>query len=188
MRVLVCYASVHGSTAEIARRIAGRIRARGIAKRVDVTPVERARSAIEYDAVILGSALHDRRWLPDARAFVFDNARALASRPLWLFSVGMISALPPSLQRWATKEGAQAIAALPASLDPKSTRLFSGVIQKEHLSTAGRVFFGLFGGHYGDFRDWSAIDAWADQIADDLAMQPPDSWPEEQENAAIGIA
>lgn len=188
MRVLVCYASEHESTAEIARRMAERIRARGIAKRIDVTPVDRARSAVEYDAVILGSALHDRRWLPDARAFVFDNSRALASRPLWLFSVGSAAALPPSLRSWASKEGTQAIAALPALLEPKSTRLFSGVIRKEHLSAMGRALFGLFGGHYGDFRDWSAIDAWADEIADELAAQPPDSWPDAPENEAIGIA
>lgn len=188
MRVLVGYASEHHSTAEIAERIGARIRARGITKRVDVSSLDRARSAIEYDAVVLGSAIHDRKWLPMARAFVFDNARALASRPVWLFGVGMAAALPATLQRWAKKEGAEAIAALPSPLDPTSTRLFSGVLRKDHLAPVGRAAFALFGGHYGDFRDWEAIDAWADEIADALAVRRPDAWSAEPEADFVGLA
>lgn len=189
MRIFVGYASEHRSTEEIARRIAARLEARGVATNVDVAPLDRARSAIRYDAVVLGSAIHDGKWLPAARNYVLENARALASRPLWMFSVGMVAALPRRLQPWASREGTTAVAALPGGLDPRSTRLFSGVVEKEHLPALGRALFAVFGARYGDFRDWKAIDAWADEIADDLATWRPGRWePDDMETEAVGVA
>ena len=41
-------------------------------------------------AVVLGSAVHNRRWLPGASAFVRDHAGVLADRPVWLFSVSSV--------------------------------------------------------------------------------------------------
>ncbi|WP_223281107.1 hypothetical protein [Streptomyces antnestii] len=37
-----------------------------------------------------------------------------------------------------------------------------------HLTPGGRAMFRLMGCRYGDHRDWQAIDAWADGIAEDL--------------------
>lgn len=171
MRVLVCHASIHGSTAEIAERLATKLREREVADRVDVFAVVRAPSAIEYDAVVLGSAIHDRAWLPEARAYLLDNLRALASRPVWLFGVGMIDALPTALRVRARRNAGRVFAKLPGSLHPRGTRLFSGVIRKEHLPATGRALVALLGCRYGDLRDWHAIDGWAAEIADGLAAR-----------------
>jgi menaquinone-dependent protoporphyrinogen oxidase len=57
MRILVAHASAHGSTAEIARRIADVLRDEGSS--VDVGPMEQQDGLGDYDAVVLGSAIHD---------------------------------------------------------------------------------------------------------------------------------
>jgi menaquinone-dependent protoporphyrinogen oxidase len=40
-----------------------------------------------FDTVVLGSAIHNSRWLPEADAFARANAAALRDRRTWLFSV-----------------------------------------------------------------------------------------------------
>jgi menaquinone-dependent protoporphyrinogen oxidase len=57
MRVLVGYASAKGSTREIAERIATRLRAAGHVTAVD--RVDEASAIASYDALVLGSAIHN---------------------------------------------------------------------------------------------------------------------------------
>jgi menaquinone-dependent protoporphyrinogen oxidase len=56
MTVLVTYASKHGSTKEIAERIAATLRRSGI--ETDLQPVEAVRDVEPYAAVVLGSAIY----------------------------------------------------------------------------------------------------------------------------------
>jgi menaquinone-dependent protoporphyrinogen oxidase len=168
MKILITYASAHGSTAEIAERIATRLRARG--SEVDAIAVENAPRVEEFDAVVVGSAIHDGAWLPSAATFMTKNARTLATRPTWLFSVGMVDALPRFFRKWAKVEGPKVVAPFSASIRPRGIELFSGVIREEHLPWLGRALFRLLGGHFGDYRNWAAIDAWADALVDDLAL------------------
>src|SRR5204862_5936066 len=77
---------------------------------VDVWPVSEVCDVGAYDAVIVGSAVHDQTWLPAAVRFMRDNRAALASRPVWLFSVGMPSPLPRGLRRGAMNGESKAVA------------------------------------------------------------------------------
>jgi menaquinone-dependent protoporphyrinogen IX oxidase len=43
-----------------------------------------------YDAVAIGSAIHNQTWLAPAAAFVRNRATILSKRPAWLFSVTSI--------------------------------------------------------------------------------------------------
>ncbi len=174
-RELVAYASRHGSTASIAERIAGRLRSAG--DDVDCRPMDEVTDLSGYDAVILGSALHDQAWLPEAMTFLARFADRLGPLPVWLFTVGMPEALPRRLQGWARMEEGQTAEKLSPLVRPKGHRLFSGVIRKDHLSGAGRVRFRMMGGRYGDFRDWDEIDRWADVVGEELhhAGQHPTS-------------
>lgn len=167
MKILVAYASAHGSTAAIAESIAARLRTRGC--EATAIAVEDAPRVEEFDAVIAGSAIHDGAWLPAAAAFMTKNAPALATRPTWLFSVGMVDALPRVFRRWAKVEETTVLTPFSASVHPRGTHLFSGVIREEHLPRLGRVLFRLLGGELGDYRDWDAIDAWADTVLEGLA-------------------
>ena len=84
MRILVVYASADGSTAEIARRIALRLRERG--HDASDQPVGSAGSLHGVDAVVLDSAVHGRQWLDEATNFVNTNRQAVHNRPFWTFS------------------------------------------------------------------------------------------------------
>ena len=72
MHVLVGYASAQGSTAEVARRIGSVIEAEGMS--VDVLPIKDVASLVDYDAVVLGSAIHTQSWLQEASDFMRTHA------------------------------------------------------------------------------------------------------------------
>jgi menaquinone-dependent protoporphyrinogen IX oxidase len=50
-------------------------------------------------------------------------------------------------------------------------RLFSGRLDRKNLGLAERAMIRAVHAEEGDFRDWTAIAAWANEIADTLA--PP---------------
>ena len=172
MKVLVGYASAHGSTAGIARAIADRLTRAGL--RVRVCPIDEVESVVTFDAVILGSAIHDRAWLPEASGFVKRNAVDLASRPVWLFSVSSVgetsSFLASSVARLIRRLGNEAreVAAFRETIRPRGHRSFAGAVERAHWGVAGDLFLRLLGGSYGDHRDWQDIEAWADAIGRDL--------------------
>lgn len=165
MRILVVYASADGSTAGIAHRIAHRLRERG--HDASDQPVGSAESLHGVDAVVLGSAVHDRRWLDEATNFINTNRQAVRNRLFWTFSVGMPDALPKAVRKIARSEENAIINQL-GDLRPRGHRLFSGVVKPSQFPLASRIFLHLVGGRYGDFRDWPAIDGWALEIADQL--------------------
>ncbi|TDL42848.1 flavodoxin domain-containing protein [Kocuria rosea] len=164
MRILVAHASAHGSTAEIARRIADVLRKEGSS--VDVGPMEQQDGLGDYDAVVLGSAVHDQDWLPVATAFVHRHQAVLRTRPVWLSSVGMSAALPRILRGPARRAQNRRLAAsLREVVHPRGHLLLSGVAQAEQLpGWAGLLLRGT-GGRFGDHRDWPRIEAWARDIA-----------------------
>lgn len=176
MKVLIAYATAHGSTRSIAENVDRFLSAR---HRVTTRPMSEVGSLAGYDAVVLGSAVHDGEWLPEARAFLLDHSSDLSTRKVWLFSVGMADALPRPMRRMATRAEAKQLAeSVPADIRPRGTRLFSGVIRREHLpSRSARVRMHLIGARYGDFRDWPEIEAWAKEIALALEPAPRDSQP-----------
>ena len=106
MLVLVGYASAHGSTRQIAERV-GSIGSAAAASRSASSRSASLHDLEPYDAVVLGSAIHHGAWLPEATEVVRANAEVLAAKPVWLFSVGMVAALPRRLQGRGTAGGAQ---------------------------------------------------------------------------------
>ncbi|GGS30310.1 hypothetical protein GCM10010269_81090 [Streptomyces humidus] len=164
--VVVVYAGAHGSTRSIAAHLAARLADRGI--RAEALPVEAVGDPSAYDVFVVGSAVHDMAWLPQALAFVHTNAALLAGRGVWLFSVGMPAALRGPWKALVAKEESHVIGGLADRLRPRGHRLFSGVIEPEHLTRTGRVKFQAMGLRYGDYRDWPAVDAWAREIGDDV--------------------
>ena len=171
MHVLVTYVSPHGSTQGIAERIATRLRESAVA--VDCAPIHETHGVADYDAVVVGSAIHDQAWLPEASQFLSAHAADLLLRPVWLFSVGMPGALARPLRGPAMREGPRAVAPFTTMVRPRGTRIFSGVVSKEHFPRVSRAVLRLMGGHYGDFRSWPDVDAWAAEISDALLHGPP---------------
>lgn len=169
VRILIGFASARGSTAQIAQRIAEVLEREGLG--VELLPVSSVGDPGIYDAVVLGSAIHQQAWLPEATAFVQHHARALVSRPVWLFSVGMTAGLPRVIRRAAYRAQDRRLAvALRDVVHPRGHRLFSGVSRAEDFPRSTGVLFRSTGARFGDFRDWDEIEGWARGIARDLLV------------------
>ncbi|GAA3771878.1 flavodoxin domain-containing protein [Streptomyces coacervatus] len=167
MDILVGYATAHGSTREIAERLAAGLGEAGL--KAEARAMETVDDADGYRAFVLGSAVHGQTWLDPAKEFVRDNLDVLGPRPVWIFSVGMPGALRGPWRRVAAKEIPVIVESLPGGLSYRDHRLFSGVITREQLPRGARIRFHLVGGRFGDYRDWAAIDSWGSGIADELA-------------------
>ena len=170
MRALVAYASDHGSTRGVAEQVGSVLAEHGL--QADVRSFSSVEDTEGYDAFVLGSAVHDQKWLPAARDFIHEHAAALARRPVWLFSVGMPGALRWPLSLFATAEEPKLLAQFEGAIEPVAHHLFSGVIAPGHLPRTGRVLFRAIGGRYGDYRNWPEIQAWARQIAAAVSPTP----------------
>ncbi len=175
MTALVAVASRHGATRGIAERIAGRLAAAGVP--ADLRDVSEVHDPAAYDAFVLGGAAYMFHWLKEATAFAKRNRALLGQHPVWLFSSG------PLGTDLVDKEGRDVLtttvprefAALRTLLHPRDMRVFFGAWDAAAKPVGlGERFVRLMPAARdamptGDFRDWAAIDAWADGIAAELA-------------------
>ncbi|MCW2605002.1 MAG: Flavodoxin-like protein [Pseudonocardiales bacterium] len=175
MRVLVAYASKHGSTAEIAQSIADGIRhgltvttappvadLEFIVPTVNVWSVEDAPEPGDFDAVVIGSAVYMGRWLHSARSYLKEHANALACLPLWLFSSGPIGTMGLS-----DAEPADFVE-LRQDLAVEDHIVFGGRLDRHSLHLAEKAVLVALRTPDGDFRDWAAIAQWSRGIAASL--------------------
>ncbi len=152
---------------EIAQRIAGVLEKEGLS--VDVLPISQLGGLEGYDAAVLGSAVHQQAWLPEAMAFIQGHANELVARPVWLFSVGMSAGLPRLVRTSARKAQDRRLAGeLRDLVRPRGHCLLSGVAREEDFPGWTSVLFRMVGARFGDFRDWDQIEEWARGIAHDL--------------------
>jgi menaquinone-dependent protoporphyrinogen oxidase len=162
MRVLVTYASKHGSTREIAERIASRLNGHGVT--ADLRPANQVDEIDGYDGIVIGSAVYIGRWMKEATELVERVRPALPGCRVWLFSSGPLGDQPgvdpPQAAQLAT------------SLNVVEHRLFAGAMSKERLSLVERALVKGVKAPYGDYRDWSEIDSWAATIAQQLDSSP----------------
>jgi menaquinone-dependent protoporphyrinogen oxidase len=186
MKVLVVYASRHGSTHGIAQRIADVLRTEGL--EVDLAPADHAAGVGAADAVVLGSAVYMGTWLKEAVDFVKRNEVRLAEMPLWFFSSGplpgssiakgpetdpLTDALGP--EDGPGSGGRKKVAEITAATNPKEHRVFLGAFDPDDPPkvTSERLVRLLppvkKALPAGDFREWDAIEAWAREIAATLA-------------------
>jgi len=166
MKVLVAVASKHGATADIADRVAGILRATGH----DVTQFDithghvRGDSVDGYGAYIIGSAIYEGHWLRGARHFVLDHAIALQRGEVHLFSSG-----PLGDDEAHVGVDTHKIDELIRAVDAVEHRMFSGRLDRGELNRLERWVVDVVRAHDGDFRDWTAIDAWATRLSASLA-------------------
>jgi menaquinone-dependent protoporphyrinogen oxidase len=159
MKILVAYASKHGSTTGIAGRVAEKLRASG--HEVDLGAVGEVADVGTYDGYVIGSAVYYGGWMKEATAFVESNTAWLARRPVWLFSSGPVGPAAPA----DPKE----LPAIREAIKPLDHRVFYGALDRHHLSVGERIVVSAVKAPDGDYRDWREIGAWADEIARELA-------------------
>ena len=186
-KLLVVYGSRHGATEGIAQRIGEVFRAQGLAAPVVSAENVADEDVRDADAFVVGSAVYMGRWLKEPTEFLERYPTLLRACPVWLFSSGP---LPGST---ATKDasdpltdalgpesgpgsgGRRKIEDLAESLGVRDHSVFLGKYDPE---TPPRTFperivrmlpFAKGVLPHGDFRNWPDIEAWALEIAAEVA-------------------
>jgi menaquinone-dependent protoporphyrinogen oxidase len=161
-KVLVAYASRLGGTRGIAEAIGAGLGKRG--HDAVVRAVEEVASLDGFDAVVLGSGVFANHWHKPAVELARRHEAELTARPLWLFSSGPIGEIKNPGPLADPKE----VAALRSRLRPRDHQIFWGSMDRDALNKSDiggltRLFSRFI--PEGDWRDWPAIDAWAEKIS-----------------------
>lgn len=166
-RALVAHATKHGGTGEIATRIAERLRTHGL--EVELRAAADVRDVGNYALVIVGSAVYMNKWQRDGIDLLKRLEADRAELPVWLFSSGPTGGTPE-----ADAKVAQQLAMQPRA-PGEAGRLADRIGVRGHATFGGRIDESM-GGIFerwmprGDWRDPAAIDAWADAIAEAVAL------------------
>ncbi|MFE1794873.1 flavodoxin domain-containing protein [Streptomyces sp. NPDC059517] len=160
-RVLVAYGTKNGSTAWIADAVAAVLRKDGLA--ADPLPARSVTGTlVAYDAVVVGGGLYAGRWHRDARRFLRRHRAELAGRPVWLFSSGPLDASAAERDIPPVSDVRRAM----DRLDVREHITFGGCLEEGAKGfVAGMI---VRSGKGGDFRDFTAIEAWASRIGTQL--------------------
>jgi menaquinone-dependent protoporphyrinogen oxidase len=161
-KILVTYASRLGSTAGVAEAIGKTLTDNGA--QVEVRRMEDVTDLSSYDAVVAGSAIRGKQWLPEAEQFMQKHQAALRQKPFAAFLVCMTLALKNGEKY--RPHVASFLDPVRALVKPVSEGLFAGVLNVSKIESFSNrlkfrisVLFGVW--KEGDHRDWKAIHEWA---------------------------
>jgi menaquinone-dependent protoporphyrinogen oxidase len=164
--ILVTYATRYGSTQEVAETVATTLRGSGL--QVETQPARKVPSLDAYGAVVLGAPLYMGHWLEDAGRFLAQHREALVQRPVAVFTLGPTR---PDEKEWEAVRAQldQELARYPW-LTPVAFELFGGKYDPATLDLPHRMLAALPGSPLhrmpaSDVRDWTAIRAWASDLA-----------------------
>jgi menaquinone-dependent protoporphyrinogen oxidase len=155
-RILVAYATKHGSTTGIAEAIGKEITAAGLS--VEVKEIKNVQSPAGYDAVVIGGPIYMGKVMAEVKKFIARHQEKLAAMPVAAFVVGLSPASKDEKQIGDAKKALQDAV---APLQPVASTLFAGSLDPEKLGFIERKMIGMVKSPTGDFRDWEAIAAWA---------------------------
>jgi menaquinone-dependent protoporphyrinogen oxidase len=164
-KILVAYGTRYGATAGIAERIGEVLKKAGFT--VDVASADKAGEPGGYDAVILGSALYIGQWRKEAANYLAKHEQALAKLPVWLFSSGPAGKgdVKELMNGFTFPEKLKPVA---ERTKPRDNTVFHGVVDFKKLNFLEKFVMNNMKIVEGDYRDWTAIDAWAEGIAKEL--------------------
>jgi menaquinone-dependent protoporphyrinogen oxidase len=158
-KVLVAYASRCGSTGEVAEAISRELCAAGTA--VDVRQMKDVSDLSAYRGVIAGSAVYRSNLLPEAVEFVKANQKILGRMPIAYFVVcGTLQEDTPEKR----EKAAAFLAPLREMVPPVNEGLFAGRIEYSRVSLLEQLIVRVLGSEEGDWRDWDAIQTWAEGL------------------------
>jgi len=171
--VLVLYATHEGQTAKVAERLSSTldelghdVAVRDLSQTTDV-------AVGEYDAVLVGSPVNNRKHLPEVVAFVEENREAIAALPNAFFQLSLASL-------WGEREANRFVANLTEETgwQPDRVGLFAGAVAYTQYDLPTRLLFKLVSAvTTGDtdtsrdyeYTDWEGVETFAREFAAFLA-------------------
>lgn len=170
-KILVTYSTCTGSTVGVAEAI-GKTLAEGEAQ-VYVLPMREVRDLTPYQAVVAGSAIQNKRWLPEAMQFMQEHQSELRRKPFAAFLVCMTLAMRNGEKYRPFVAGF--MAPVRALVKPVSEGLFAGALDIRKVPSASdrfkfrlSVLLGVWS--EGDHRDWNTIRQWAESLGPRLTV------------------
>lgn len=177
MKVLIAYASAHGSTTEIAHAIGKELLEKNI--NVTVANVNNIRSTAEYDALICGSAIHAGAWLPEMSSFLRAAVETAGSKPFYFFTVCIRVMERFGFEHVTEKYG---MPELLTKFNVRDKNIFAGKLAldevdwNERWTLSARYDGAVWPSNFdGDFRNWEAIHTWGRKVAEDVLTFAPAS-------------
>jgi len=168
-KILVTYASRTGSTIGVAEAIGKTLTEGGV--QVDVLPMQEVKDLSLYRAVVAGSAIQNKQWLPEAMQFIQTHRAELACKPFAAFLVCMTLTMRNRESYRPFVSGF--LAPVRALVKPVSEGLFAGALDINKVPSFGdrlkfrlSVLFGAWS--EGDHRDRNAIHEWANGLHSQL--------------------
>ena len=162
--ILVAYATRYGSTQEVAEVVATTLREKGL--EVAIQPMRDTLSLEGYHAVVLGAALYMNHWHKDALHFLSRFHEALMERPVAIFALGPLHTDEKEWQG-AREQLDKELEKFPW-LTPIALEILGGKFDPAKLRFPYNLLPGLKNMPVSDVRDWTAIRAWASDLATKL--------------------
>lgn len=172
IKILVAFASTHGSTQEVAEAVAATLRDHGLS--VDLQPARNVRTLEGYRAVVLGAPLYMFHLHKDALRFLSHHQKALTSGlPIAIFAGGPFSSGDEKAsgdeEVWqeVRRQLDQELARFPW-LKPVAIEVIGGKFDPARLRFPWNLVPALRRLPPSDLRDWEAIRCWATTLAAQL--------------------
>jgi menaquinone-dependent protoporphyrinogen oxidase len=158
--ILVAYATLHGSTKEVAEEIAKTLRESG--QPVDFQALKDVRSLADYSAVVMGAPFYMFRWHKDARRFLSRHREALQKMPVAIFALGPFNDVE---KEWNDVRAlADKTLAKYPWLKPVSVEIVGGKFDPAHLKFPYNLIPAMKAMPVTDIRDWDKIRDWASSL------------------------
>ena len=165
-KVLIAYDTVHGSTTSIAEKIGEILCEKGF--QVDVRLARRVKDISDYDAVIVGSAIRELKWLLDATWFLRRHKETLSEIPVaYFFVCAALAADTQRVQDLVMPIYMDPILEKFPEIVPVDIRGFGGAIDFTNYNIYEKLMIWGFGTTENiDFRNWEMVTEWAETISD----------------------
>jgi menaquinone-dependent protoporphyrinogen oxidase len=170
MRILVAYATKHGSTAEVADFIGQVFHEHDLD--TSVMAVDQVQSVEGYDAFVIGSPVYGSMWLTEISQFLQRFETDLSKKPVY-FWMNCIRVLEPEGREQALAEYIHKPTM--EKIGVRDIGVFGGKLKLDEIDwnerwTLSARYEGesLPGSRNDDYRDWNAIREWTKQIRQQL--------------------
>lgn len=157
-RILVAFASVSGSTGEVAEAVA-KVIEQDPTVTVDVCHVRDVFNIEQYSALVLGSSIRAGRWLPEAFTFLETHQAQIQHMPVAYFTTCLTMVSDSQDSRQTVLAYMEPVRQAAPDLNPVGLGLFAGALDptRQPIMPSGHTV-------QGDYRNWEAIRAWAAEI------------------------